>query len=133
MHNADPSGMSSTDKRKYPRIETSNIISYVFFDEEGNEIEEGMGTALNISQGGLLLETYLPVKAQLIMIMYIDLEGQLLKIKGKVVYSRQGGSGNLLIGVNFVDTKESQRKMIVSLIKAYHSRRHQIIRKENIP
>ena len=123
MSNANSSGMSTTDKRKYRRIETSNTISYVFIDEEGNEIEEGMGTALNISQGGLLLETYLPVKAQFILIMHIDLKGELLKIKGKVTYSRPGESGNYFVGVRFLDTHESQRKMIVSFIKAYHSRK----------
>jgi len=121
MSNANSTDISTTEKRRYKRIETSNLISYVFIDKEGNEIEEGMGAALNISQGGLLLETYLPVNAQFILIMYIDLEGQLLKIKGKVVYSRPGELGNFFVGVRFVDTLESQRKMIVSFIKSYHS------------
>ena len=79
--------MKMTDRRRYKRLETSCLISYIFLDREGNEIDEGMGTALNLSQGGLLLETYLPVKAQFILIMYIDLEGQLVKIKGKVVHT----------------------------------------------
>lgn len=123
MSNANSTGISTADKRRHKRIETSNLISYVFIDKEGNEIEEGMGAALNISQGGLLLETYLPVNARFILIIYIDLEGQLLKIKGKVVYSRPGELGNFFVGVLFVDTHESQRKMIVSFVKAYHSRR----------
>jgi c-di-GMP-binding flagellar brake protein YcgR len=107
MSNANSSGMSTTDRRRYKRIETSNLISYVFIDKEGNEIKEGMGRTLNISQGGLLLEAYLPVKVQFILIMYIDLEGQLLKTKGKVVHSRPGESGNFFVGVRFVDTHES--------------------------
>ena len=125
--------MNTNNKRKFQRIETSNIISYVFVDKEGNEIEEGMGTALNISQGGVLLETYLPVKAQYILIMHIDLKGRLLRIKGKVVYSRPGDSGNFFVGVRFVDTHESQRKMIVSFIKAYHIQKNKNIQKSNIP
>ena len=133
MGNLNSIGISTTDKRRHKRIETSNLISYVFIDKEGNEIEEGMGAALNMSQGGLLLETYLPVKAQFILIMHIDLKGELLKIKGKVVYSRPGELGNFFVGVRFVDTHESQRKMTVSFIKADHSRREQSIRKRNIP
>jgi c-di-GMP-binding flagellar brake protein YcgR len=123
--------MSTSDMRRYRRVETSNLISYVAIDKDGTEIEEGIGTALNISQGGLLLETYLPVKTRFILIMCIDLQGQLLKIKGKVVHFRIGKSGNFFVGVRFLDTHESQRKMIVSLIKTYHSRKKQSIRKKN--
>jgi hypothetical protein len=133
MGSANSSDMSTTDRRRYKRIETSYLISYVLIDKGGNAMEEGMGTALNISQGGLLLETYLPVKAQFILIMYIDLEGQLLNIKGKVVYSRAGESGNFFVGVRLVDTYESKRKMMVSCIKAHYRGRNQSIRKNNIP
>ena len=133
MSNTNSSRISTTDRRRYKRIETSNIISYILVDKKGNEIEEGMGTVVNICQGGILLETYLPVKAQFILIMYIDLEGQLLKIKGNVVYSRAGESGNFFVGVRFVDTHESQHKMIVSFIKAYYSRRKQSTGKKNFP
>jgi hypothetical protein len=65
--------------------------------------------------------------------MYIDLEGQLLKIKGKVVYSRPGALGNFFLGVQFVDTHESQHKIIVSFIKAFYSRRKQSVQKSNYP
>ena len=123
MRNANLSEMNATDKRRYQRIKTSNIISYVFIDKEGNEIEEGIGRALNISQGGLLLETYLPVKHQFITIMHVDLKGRLLKIKGKVIYSRPGESGKFFVGVQFMDTQESQRKLIISFIKAYNNGR----------
>jgi len=133
IDNLNSTGMISTDKRRYKRIETSNVISYICMDMGGNEIEEGMGTVLNISQGGLLIETYLPVKAQFILIMYIDLEGRLIKIKGEVVYSRPGELGNFLVGIRFKDTHESQSKMTVSFIKDYYSRRKQSIRKRNIP
>jgi c-di-GMP-binding flagellar brake protein YcgR len=122
-----------TERRRHKRLETSHLISYVFIDKEGNEIEDGMGTALNLSQGGLLLETYLPVKAQFILIMYIDLEGQLVKIKGKVVHSRRGKLGNFFVGVRLVDTHESQRKMIVSFIKDYYSRKSHSIEQGNNP
>jgi hypothetical protein len=133
MSHANSSGRDTTDKRRYQRIKTSNIISYISIDEEGNEIEEGIGTALNISQGGLLLETYLPVKARFILILHIDVKGQLQRIKGEVVYSRPGDSGNFFVGVRFIDTRESQRNMTVSIVKAYHSRKKENLGKRNIP
>ena len=125
MGRIDSSGMSRTDRRRYKRIKTSNLISYICIDNEGNEIGEGMGTSLDMSMEGLLLETYLPVETPFVRIMYIDLEGHLLKIKGKVVHSRPGDSRKSLVGIRFVDTHERQHRIISSFIRAYYSRRKQ--------
>jgi hypothetical protein len=38
------------DQRKYPRVETCNLISYLLIRANGEIIEQGMGRALNISQ-----------------------------------------------------------------------------------
>ena len=39
------------EQRKYPRVETCNLISYLLIRENGEITEQGMGRALNISQG----------------------------------------------------------------------------------
>jgi len=49
--------MNVVEKRKYPRVQIQNLISYVCLDEDGNPVKHLMGSALDISQGGLLLET----------------------------------------------------------------------------
>jgi hypothetical protein len=40
----------TTDRRKYSRVDTNNLISYVCIDDCGNETTQGMGKAINISQ-----------------------------------------------------------------------------------
>jgi hypothetical protein len=49
--------MSIEDKRKHPRVDTNIKVSYVTIDVKGNEKEYGIGEIMNVSQGGILLET----------------------------------------------------------------------------
>ena len=52
--------MPEADKRKYPRINISGSVDYVCLDDKHQKIEEGKGKVLhilNISQGGVLMET----------------------------------------------------------------------------
>ena len=53
--------MAVDDQRKDPRIQSSNLISYVSCDETDQEIMQGMGRTLNVSEGGILLETHVPI------------------------------------------------------------------------
>ena len=45
------------EKRKHARVRTMNAISYICVDDDGNQIDEGMGTTVDISQGGAFIET----------------------------------------------------------------------------
>ena len=79
--------MPKTDKRKYPRVETRNVVSYVCMDKKGNEIGEGMGETLNISQGGILLKSVAPIESEFVLLMSIDFENNIMEIRGKVAHS----------------------------------------------
>ena len=49
--------MSTSERRKYPRVKVYYPISYVCMDKNGRIVQENMGVALNISQSGILVET----------------------------------------------------------------------------
>ena len=66
--------MPETDKRKHARIEALNVISYICTDEDDNQLGEGVGETMNISQGGILLKTPLPIESEYILLTTIDLE-----------------------------------------------------------
>jgi c-di-GMP-binding flagellar brake protein YcgR len=110
---------SQNDKRRHPRIETSNFVTYYCIDEDGNEVAEGFGTAKDLSQGGLKLETQESVDTPFILIMVIDLEDEILEIKGKVVYSTEAEKGNFFSGIRFVDTEEKQKRAVKTFVKTY--------------
>ena len=116
--------MPKTDKRKYPRVETRNVVSYVCVDKEGNEIGEGMGETLNISQGGILLKSPYPIESEFILLMSIDLKNNIMKIKGKIAHSKKDKSGKYETGISFLGTHDENIQTIKSFIKTYHSRKN---------
>jgi len=91
--------LTITERRKYQRVKTHNLLSYVCIDDSGNPTEERMGTAIEISQGGLFIETHNPLKPQDVLLITIDIQGELVPIKGRVVYCRTGDSGKLTKGI----------------------------------
>ena len=116
--------MPKTDNRKYPRVETRNVVSYVCVDKEGNEIGEGMGETLNISQGGILLKSTYPIESEFILLMSIDLEDNIMELKGKVAHSKKDKSGKYETGISFLGTHDENIQTIKTFIKIYHSRKN---------
>ncbi|MDY6792666.1 MAG: PilZ domain-containing protein [Thermodesulfobacteriota bacterium] len=116
--------MPKTDKRKYPRVKTRNVVSYVCVDKKGNEIGEGMGETLNISQGGILLKSVSPIESEFILLMSIDLENNIMEIKGKVAHTKKGNSGKYETGISFLGTLDENVQIIKKFVKAYHSRKN---------
>ena len=111
--------MTTTERRKYQRVKTHNLVSYVCIDDSGNQIEEGTGRAIEISQGGILIETHNPIKLQDILLMAIDIEGELVNIKGRVVHYSTDDSGKFRTGIQFLETNEKILSFVISLIETY--------------
>lgn len=122
MQDVNSGNKSIINKRKNPRVKTSNGVSYVCIDENGNEIEQGMGKTIDISLGGILLETSVPIESKYILIATIDLKGNLIEIRGKVVYSRKIEFREFLNGIQFLETPERQIKIIAEFIKVHRYR-----------
>jgi hypothetical protein len=107
------------EKRHHQRVKTSNLVSYICLDEEGNEMGDGIGNTLNISLGGTLLETYMPVETEKILLTAMGAEEDPIEIRGLVVYSRIGQNGTYLTGIRFSDTKERQINAVKGFIRDY--------------
>ena len=122
MQDVNSGNKSIINKRKNPRVKTSNGVSYICIDENGNEIEQGMGRTIDISVGGMLIETSVPIESKYILIATIDLKGNFIEIRGEVAYSRKNESGEFLTGIQFLETLERQIKIIAEFIKVHHYR-----------
>ena len=115
--------MPKTEKRKFPRVETRNVVSYVCIDKKGKEIGEGMGETLNISQGGILLKSIYPIESEFVLVMSIDLENNIMEIKGKVAHSIKDKSGKYETGISFLGTHDENIQIIKKFVKTYYSRK----------
>ena len=112
------------EQRQYPRVETCNLISYLLIKANGEITEQGMGRALNVSQGGILLETNMLILSEHISLMSVDLDNNLIEIKGKVVYSKDNGFGWIHNGVRFLGEHDEIIQFAAKLIKVFSIRKH---------
>ncbi len=111
--------MTGIERRKHPRVETNNRVSYICVDDNGNTIKEGVGKAINISQGGLLIETQHAFEWKNILLLGIDIENKLNRIRGQVVYCNATDAGVFRTGIEFLEINEKILSFVINLLKTH--------------
>ena len=111
--------MTINERRHHPRISALNLISYNCIDETEQIVAQGMGRTLNVSEGGILLETHTPIDPKNTIALAIGLEDDLIDIKGKVVFSISGKDEKFEAGIEFLEMPESCIAMFFSFKKAW--------------
>ena len=119
--------MPTGDQRKHPRVPTSNLISFNVYDEDGRLVNHSMAKALNISQGGILIETALMLQSDRISLMSADTQNELVEVKGRVRYSRENEYGMFETGISFEGTHDENVEFAKRLVKVFHSRKNGLL------
>ena len=96
--------MNESERRKHPRVKIYYPISYVCTNENGSIVQQNMGVVLNISQGGILIETADSIFSKYILLTSVDLNGNVVEVKGKVAYCKRNESTKYRVGVSFDGT-----------------------------
>ncbi len=78
-----------------------------------------MGRTLNISEGGILLETHIPIDSQNAVALAIGLEDELINIKGTVIFSTPGKDEKFEAGIEFLEMPDSTLDILKKFIKAF--------------
>ncbi len=110
--------MVSKDKRKHLRVNSLNL-SYVFVDGDNDEEKQTIGRTLNVSESGILLETYIPVNLNDTLLLTIGLKEDLINIKGIVVHIAKDENEKYEVGVQFKDKDKVAAKILEKYIKAF--------------
>ncbi len=116
--------MSTRDQRKHPRVPTSNLIAFSVYDEDGRLVNQSMAKALNISQGGILIESASLIEADWISLMSADTQNELVEVRGRVRFSKENENGMFEIGISFEGTPEEKVEFAKRLVKVFHRRKH---------
>jgi len=112
--------MTANEKRKHPRIKIYHPISFVGMDEDGNIIEQHMGVALDISQGGILVESLQEVESVLLALSAVDSNNEFIEIKGEVAYSNMHPTGKFRTGIRFQSSPAENIQFAKRIVRAYH-------------
>lgn len=103
-------------KRKKERIPSTNLLTYFCIDENDQTLLQGMGRTLNVSEGGILLETHVPIDPQCIVCLTIGMEDDLMHFRGKIIHSRERDDGKFESGVEFVEMDKQKLRFLKQYI-----------------
>jgi c-di-GMP-binding flagellar brake protein YcgR len=109
----------TTERRHFIRPEALNLLDYLVVDAQGRQGEYSMGRTLNISKGGILMETHIPLpRGQQVMIT-LGLENNLVDIMGRIIYTTYA-AGMHQNGIEFFHVAENDKKILNRYTKAFH-------------
>ncbi|RJR36504.1 MAG: PilZ domain-containing protein [Desulfobacteraceae bacterium] len=114
------------EKRKYPRTGSHNLVSYVCRDEKNNVVCEGMGRTLNVSEGGILLETHDALDTSDSISLTVALEDELMDLEGRVAFSNKRADGNYETGIQFRGFEEKKIRFLRQFITIFAGESHGI-------
>ena len=87
------------EQRRHERHVSHNMVAYTGVDLDQNEIAGRVGRTLDISEGGILLETYTLLEPRSCILLEIGLGEDIVKMTGTVVYSRKGRGKHFRTGI----------------------------------
>ena len=105
------------DKRKYPRINIRVLASFEFYNEDGELFDRKLGAILDISLGGMLIETDEIIKANYVEILFVNYKNKLMSIVGSIVHSRKSENGKAKTGLCFHGAESENIKIATNLIR----------------
>ncbi len=105
------------ERRRFPRLDSSHLISYTHYDETDTPDAMGMGKTLDLSQGGVTIQTHASFPAGTGLELVIAIEERLIKAKGRVIHSRQVEEELFDVGVCFTEIDEADRESLNQFFK----------------
>ncbi|MEW6077788.1 MAG: PilZ domain-containing protein [Thermodesulfobacteriota bacterium] len=109
--------------RKHERVNSLNLLSYSCFNDARETVAQGMGRTLNVSEGGILLETHVQIEPQYAVCLSIGFQEEVTDVMGKIVYSKKGDNDRWQSGIEFLNPDADARRIIKKYIEAFT--RHQ--------
>jgi len=108
------------NRRKSPRISVHVFASYECYNDDGEVFENDIGVILDVSQGGLLIETVRLIDANYVKVEFVNHLNKTLGIVVSVVHSRKLENGKAQTGLCFHGTDTEGIEFVSNLIRTYH-------------
>ena len=101
-------------------MEALHLLDFVVVDEYGQHGDYTMGRTLNVSRGGILMETHLEMqKGQWVMVT-MELKNALLNVMGKIVYV-SFANGRYRYGIEFFHVPEEDQERLNAYVEFFQS------------
>jgi len=97
------------EKRASRRIRTLNLTSYTPKKADEQEYIVSIGRTLDVSEGGVKVETHRKLEDGAELEMDIAVEDKIITAKGEVVHTEDLGNGLFGTGIRFTSISEEDR------------------------
>jgi len=109
----------NVERRRFVRPEALNLLDYLVVDAQGRQGEYSMGRTLNVSRGGILMETHIPLPVGQQVMITLGLGENLIDVMGRIVYAVYS-SGMHQNGIEFFHVSEEDRRILEEYTEAFH-------------
>ncbi|MEJ2096259.1 MAG: PilZ domain-containing protein [Deltaproteobacteria bacterium] len=103
------------ERRKNARTDLALRVYFVCLSEDGRETTQDVGTVLNISESGLMLETPVPILTKAIKIMASLQEKSGLEVMAELIYSMQLAPDKIRSGLSFTGDPDQVQRFVAGL------------------
>lgn len=117
--------MEKKEKRIYPRINCFKPVKIKCIDSDGQIAKVLTAVILDISKGGVNIESPVEVENKFIIISTVDMNHKTYGIRGKIVWSDKNDSDGFLLGIKFDAPESSCIKFIGAVIRTHFIELHQ--------
>jgi hypothetical protein len=101
-----------TERRKAKRLQRIRLL-HADLKHEGQRISQAMGRTLNLTQHGLLLETYFALQPGQVLSLALGIGEEVLEVSGRVIHTQAPeGSGPWQAGIEFQKITEADRRRL---------------------
>ena len=104
-------------KRKYPRTSVYVLASFDCYNEDGELVAQKLGIILDVSMGGVLIESDDIIEASYVEIVFVNHENKVLTTVGSVIHSRKAENGKVKTGLCFHGSDTENIKIVTNLIR----------------
>ena len=123
--------MTADEKRIDQRVQSANLLSYTCLDENDHEMMQGMGRTLNVSEGGILLETHVTIRPEFIVSLTMAIEDEIMDFKGKIAHTKKRADGKFESGIEFIEMDEGKQKFFKQYIVMFRRQQNIAQREES--
>ena len=108
--------MKKANRRRHPRVDLFNPISYSGIDSDGNILVQNIAVALNASNNGIMIESYNEIKSEKIRLRFTNYDQKTIETTGKVIHCTRKNTGIYQIGVRLLGTDYGNMQFVMQLV-----------------
>jgi len=108
------------EKRDTGRLNSKNLLDYVVVSEGGQTLDHGLGRTLDVSEGGLLMETSVSIDAGRTLLVTLGLGNDMVEVSGRVVRCAPSTGDLYATGVEFSAMDPHRREVLSRYLAAFN-------------